>query len=304
MKSFKVFMLFCAMFICAFATSVFAGWVQEGDLYKYEENGSFKTNEWLSVGGDMYYFDATSHMVTGLQKIGKYYYAFHNSGIAYKKSEKFYIGDIEYDVGSKGKVIDLENEFTEENYKEYLAQKAIEDANNKAFQYAQKAFNESVAAERAVIEKEQQAIRESQKAANAAAQAIIDESKKARDNYLLSPEDDAKLIAAANRGSASRPVVDNVKKEIKGQLTVRRIELIGKARELRTANPMAELSPIVEDFNDIINKYASRVDEILAVLSYKYKVNEDKMDGYVSEFNALFEEARSAFNASLDQIFG
>ena len=111
MKYFKVLALICAMFVCSFATSVFAGWIKDGEQYKYEKNGTFKTNEWLSLDGDMYYFDSSSHMVTGLQKIGKYYYAFKNSGVAYKKTEKFYINDLEYDVGAKGKVIDLENEF-------------------------------------------------------------------------------------------------------------------------------------------------------------------------------------------------
>ena len=86
MKNFKVLALICALFVSSFATSVFAGWVKDGDLYKYEENGTFKTSDWLAIEGDMYYFDATSHMVTGLQKIGKYYYVFRSNGVAYKKS--------------------------------------------------------------------------------------------------------------------------------------------------------------------------------------------------------------------------
>ena len=304
MKNFKVLALICALFVSSFATSVFAGWVKDGDLYKYEENGTFKTSDWLAIEGDMYYFDATSHMVTGLQKIGKYYYVFRSNGVAYKKSSKFTINDIEYDIGAKGKVIDLENELTDEDYKKYLEELAIEEANNKAFQDAQKAYNESVAAERAIIEKQQAAIKESEKAANAAAQALIDESKKAREDYLLSPENDAKIAAAANRGNASRPVVDNVKKEIKGQLTLRKIELLGKAKEIRTANPMAELGPVEEDFREIIQKYASRVDDILSALSYKYNVNEEKMDGYVSEFALFFEEIETSFNTALEQQFG
>lgn len=304
MKNLKILLLVSAVFVCTFTTSIFAGWVKDGDLYKYEENGTFKTSDWLAIEGDMYYFDASSHMVTGLQKIGKYYYVFRNNGVAYKKNSTFYINDIEYEVGAKGKVIDLENELTDEDYKKYLEELAIEEANNKAFQDAQKAYNESVAAERAIIEKQQAAIKESEKAANAAAQALIDESKKARDNYLLSPEDDAKLTAAANKGSGSRPVVDNVKKEIKGQLTLRKIELLGKAKEIRTANPMAELGPVEEDFKEIIQKYASRVDDILSALSYKYNVNEEKMDGYVSEFALFFEEIETSFNTALEQQFG
>lgn len=304
MKNLKILLLVSAVFVCTFTTSIFAGWVKDGDLYKYEENGTFKTNDWLAIDGDMYYFDATSHMVTGLQKIGKYYYVFRNNGAAYKKNSTFHINDIEYEVGAKGKVIDLENEFTDEDYQHYLAQKAIEDANNKAFQDAQKAYNESVAAERAIIEKQQAAIKESEKAANAAAQALIDESKKAREDYLLSPENDAKIAAAANRGNASRPVVDNVKKEIKGQLTLRQIELLSKARELRAANPMAELSPFEEDFRDMIKIYSSRVDDILRGLSYKYNVNEDKMSGYVSEFAEFFDEIETSFVTALDNSLG
>ncbi|MBR3289100.1 MAG: hypothetical protein IKI71_05005 [Lachnospiraceae bacterium] len=304
MKGIKFFVLINALFVLLIANVTFAGWVQDGELYKYEENGAFITSDWLAIKGDNYYFDANSHMVTGLQKIGKYYYVFKNNGIAYKKSEKFVFENCEYDIGPKGKVLNLESDITDEEYKTYLANKAIEDANNKAFHEAQKVINESIAAERAKVEKEQEAIRESQRAATAAAQALIDESTKARKEFLLSAENDASLVAAANKGTASKPVVDSVMKELRRQLNLRKIELIGKAKELRASNPMAELNPIEEDFKDIIGAYESRVDDILSIVSYKFNVNEEKMDGYEEQFAAFFSEMQSSFVAAIDNILG
>ena len=304
MKNFKVFLLISTLFVLTFTNIVLAGWIQDGEFWKYEENGTFKTKDWLTIEGDNYYFDESSHMVTTLYKIGENYYAFHSDGKAYRKKEDFELNGVEYDIGSKGKVMDLELDMSEEQYKEYLYQKAIEDANNKAFEAEQKTYNESVAAEMAKKQKEMDAIKESQKAVDAANQKLIEESKKARSEFLLSAENDQKLVAATNRGNASKAVVDNVYKEVQRQLNLRKLELIGQAKELRKANPMAELSPIVEDFNDIVNTYAKRVDEILSMTEYKYKVNEDKMEGYVDQFASLLEEIKSSFNTALDNQLG
>ena len=304
MRSFKYFMLCTIVAIIAFSNLSFAGWVQDGTLWKYEENGSFKTNDWLEVEGNYYYFDSASHMVSGLQKIGDSYYAFHDNGIAYKRKEKIVIDEVQYDIATKGKVVDLENDMTDEDFAKYIANKALEEENNKKFAAAQKAFNESVAAERAVQEMQQALILESQRAENAAAQALINESIKARQEYLLSAEDDANLVAAANRGTASKPVVDNLTKEVTRQITLRKIELIGKAKEIRKQNPMAEISQVEVDFNDIINAYASRIDELLQITFAKYKVNDDKKSGYIEDFAALFSNMKSSFSEALDQAVG
>ena len=304
MRNYKLLLTTCLLSIIMFANIVCAGWIQEGEFWKYEENGSFKTKDWLQIEGDYYYFDASSHMVKGLQKIGNNFYAFHDNGIAYKKKEKFVLDGIEYDILTKGKVENLENDMTDEEYAEYISQKAIEDANNKKFQDAQKVLNESIAAENAKREKEQAALREAQKAVIDAEKERIEREQKLREEYLLSSENDAKLVAAANRGNASKAVVDNITKEIKNQVSLRKIELLGVARKIRQDNPMAELSSIIEDFNAIIDTYASRVDEILDVTSAKYNVNDEKMEGYVDQFAAMFNEMKASFADSVDKSLG
>lgn len=304
MKFIKIITFTYFFSLMLFINLAFAGWLQEGEFWKYEENGAFKTSDWLQVAGDYYYFDASSHMVTGLQKIGNSFYAFHDNGVAYKKNEKFVINEIQYDIAAKGKVKDLENEMTNEEYAEYVSLKAIEDANNKKFQEAQKVLNESIAAERAKIEKEQAAIKESQKAVNDAEKERIEREQKLREEFLLSSENDAKLVAAANRGNSSKSVVDNLTKEIKNQVSLRKIELLGVAKKLRQENPMAELGSIIEDFNAIIETYASRVDEILDITSVKYKVNDEKMAGYIEQFASMFNEMKQSFADSLEKTLG
>lgn len=302
MRNFKLLILTSLFSIMMFVNLAFAGWVQEGEFWKYEENGAFKTNDWLQVEADYYYFDAASHMVKGLQKIGDSFYAFHSDGKSYKKKEKFVINEVEYDIATKGKVKDLD--MTNEEYAEYVALKAIEDANNKKFQEAQKVLNESIAAENAKREQEQAAIRESQKAVNDAERERIEREQKLRTEFLLSSENDAKLTAAANRGNSSKSVVDNITKEIKNQVSHRKIELIGVAKKLRQENPMVELGSIIEDFNAIIDTYAARVDTILDVTSVKYKVNDEKMENYVEQFATMFNEMKASFADSLDKSVG
>ena len=304
MRNFKLILIACLFSIMMFSNTVFAGWMQEGEFWKYEENGVYKTNDWLQIEGDYYYFDAASHMVKGLQKIGNNFYVFHNNGVAYKKKEMFVLDGVEYDITTKGKVKDLENDMTDAEYAEYVSLKSLEEANNKKFQEAQKVLNESIAAENAKREKEQAAIRESQKAVNDAEKERVERQRKLREDFLLSPENDAKLIAAANKGNASKPVVDNVTKEIKNQVSLRKIELIGVAKKIRQENPMAELHPIIEDFNAIIDTYADRVETILDVTSAKYKVNDEKMEGYEEQFATMFSEMKASFAEALDKSLG
>ena len=73
-----------------FANTVFADWVQVGDKWTYEENGSVVKSTWklLKRGNDYssYYFDENGFMVTGVWKIDNQYYSFKNDGIANSKA--------------------------------------------------------------------------------------------------------------------------------------------------------------------------------------------------------------------------
>lgn len=307
MKKSKVLMLISVMFVLLISNVVLADFVKEGDFTKYEENGAFKTNDWLEIKGDHYYFDANSHMVTGLQKIGNYYYVFGNNGIAYKRTKTFTFDDVEYDIGAKGKVKDLELHITDEQYNNYIAQKAVEDANSKAFKEAQKALNESIAA----VQKEQEALRqaenaalESQRAIEQSKNAEIKAQEDARNEYLLSKENANLIIVASNKGNTDKKVIDNVYTEINRQLSLRKIELIQKAKDMRAVDPMVELYFLIEDYNAITKRYASTVDGILSALAYKYNLNEQKLNEYTVRFTTLFENMKTAFETELDKTVG
>ena len=49
--------------------------------------------------------------------------------MAYKKKEKYNLDGVEYDIATKGKVKDLENDMTDAEYAEYVSLKALEEAN-------------------------------------------------------------------------------------------------------------------------------------------------------------------------------
>lgn len=303
----KILFLACAVFILLMSSVTLAGWVQEGEFWKYEENGAFKTNEFVTIDNNIYYFDANSHMVTGLQKIGNSYHAFRKNGAAYKKSDTYTFNEIQYEIGGRGKVKDLENHITEEEYKAFVEQKAIEDANYKAFQEHQNILNESIAA----VRKEQEALRAAETAALAAQKAIDDANKalaeeaaKARKQYLLSDENNQLISDAASRGTSSKRAVENMISEMKRQLNLRKIELVQKAKEIRTANPLADLNSVLIDFDDMITAYAEKSDSILNGLSYQYNLDNDKIEEYVEQCSIMLEEMKSSFDTMLDTSVG
>ena len=311
MKRSSLVLLMASIFVMMMSSFTFAGWVKDGDFYKYEENGTFKTKEWFVVDGNQYYFDENSHMATGLQKIGKNYHAFHTNGTPYKKTENFTFDVYEFEIGAKGKVIDLENHMSDEDYNAYLAEKALEAENNKAFLEHQKTVNESLEA----VRKEQEALRqaenallESQRAieneSKALAEAAAREAEKARQEYLLSDANEQLINQAANRGSNTKKIVENTINEMKSQLNIRKLELIQKAKDLRTANPMAELGPIIEDYSSIVNAYANKADGILDLAEYKYGLSEKKREEYVNQFVSVFENMKESFETMLDKSVG
>lgn len=304
MKKCLIFKICLLIMITSISNFVLADWVKDGSTWKYEENGIFKTNDWLSVGPDNYYFDETSHMVTGLVKIGQHYYAFHNDGKAYTRKQQFTFNDIEYDIGTKGKVKDLENDLTDEAYKNYLQQKLVEEENNKKFLAEQQSKNESIAKQMEENRKATEALVESVKANQQKIKAIEEESQKARDEYLLSSENEQKIYNAANKGTSSKNIVDNVMIEIKSQLNYRKAEFIQSAKALRASNPAAEIYSYVNDYDTIIKKYRYMVSDILEAADIKYNINDEKMDKYIEQFEDMFEKMNTSFNEELTKQLG
>lgn len=103
-----------------FANTVFADWVQVGDKWTYEENGSVVKSTWklLKRGNDYssYYFDENGFMVTGVWKIDNQYYSFKNDGIANSKAAVM-IDSEKYETGNKGLIEDYPSEYFQDNFK-------------------------------------------------------------------------------------------------------------------------------------------------------------------------------------------
>ena len=133
MKKLNLFVVVNLLLVVLFANAAFADWEQDGDYWKYEENGTYKTNDWLTYEGDDYYFDEFSHMVTGLYRIDDCYYAFYSNGKAYREDEPFEFNECEYEIGYRGYVMDLENVLTEEEYNEYIAESISEELYDRIF---------------------------------------------------------------------------------------------------------------------------------------------------------------------------
>ena len=55
-------------------------WVQEGDKWKYKENGVFVVSDWRSINGKEYYFNKSGYRVTGWENIGGKEYYFMPEG--------------------------------------------------------------------------------------------------------------------------------------------------------------------------------------------------------------------------------
>ena len=300
----KKFIILLTTIMLLSTNFVFADWVTDGAFYKYENNGVFITNDWLTIEGDNYYFDELSHMVKGLKKIGNNYYVFHNTGKAYTRKEHFTFNDVEYDIGAKGKVKDLELDITEEEYTKYINEKAIEDANNMAFAAQQKAYAESEKARLAAEAKAKEAAVAAQRAQMVAEAKAKEESQKAFNEFLISSENRDKLQKAFKNGNGSKPIVDSIITEMRAQLNYRQLELINDAKAKRAIDPTLQLYTYVNDYTSIVKEYAKTADGMLLSLQQIYKFNDEKYEGYVERFSELFEQCQTAFNTQLDNQLG
>ena len=307
MKKLKLLFVVSFLFVMLMSSVSFASWVKEGDNYKFEQNGIFVTNDFVIDGGKTYYFDENSFMVTGIKKIGKYYHVFHDTGAAYKKTESYTYDGFEFEIGSKGKIKNFEDHITDEEYVAYLNKKAAEklkaaeqESKNNAFAAYQKAINESLEA----VIKEQEKLKESERAQQALLNQIIAQEKATLEEYLLSSENKELIYAAANRANSGKKVVDNTLVEIRKQLNARKIELVNKGKEMRAADPLVQLFQLVEDYETMISRYKQVADEILSAAKVRYNINEDKYEDYVEQYVIAFEELNSAFNKMLDDTFG
>lgn len=68
-----------------------AKWIKTNGKWWYRhQDGSYTSNDFELIGGQIYYFDENGYMVTGWKKIGNFWYFFENSGIMAKNK---WVGD-------------------------------------------------------------------------------------------------------------------------------------------------------------------------------------------------------------------
>lgn len=125
MKKFRnsIFIILAFVFSLSFVKTSFAGeWIETNGNKYYTENGAFVTNDWREIDKNMFYFDDQGRMATSLIRIGKRYFLFHVNGVPYKKDDKVTLNGKEYDIGPRGRVINLENEINDTIYFKILAE--------------------------------------------------------------------------------------------------------------------------------------------------------------------------------------
>ncbi|MDY2663146.1 MAG: N-acetylmuramoyl-L-alanine amidase [Bariatricus massiliensis] len=123
-------------------------WVQEGDKWKYKENGVFVVSDWRSINGREYYFNKSGYRVTGWENIGGKEYYFMPEGYmwigwASFGGERYYfdgngrmiegvytVEGIQYQFNSKGILIG-------ECSKYYMIEGATETTINQMINYYQ-----------------------------------------------------------------------------------------------------------------------------------------------------------------------
>lgn len=60
-------------------------WIQSGSYWRYRHSdGTYTTNDFENINGQMYYFDASGYMVTGWKQIGSDWYYFNSAGVMVK----------------------------------------------------------------------------------------------------------------------------------------------------------------------------------------------------------------------------
>lgn len=316
----KISVLFSIMLMTlTFASSVFAigavadgEWVADGDKWKFVNNGQAVTNDWALIKqGDeyiYYYFDANSHMVTDITKIGDEYYSFDSNGAPTKKGKEIKCGEDSFKILNKG----LIENFVDADYEEYVkeqAEKAAEKAANDAFQADQKKIKESIAASEAAYRAEHaaeiaaaEAAKEAEKQAKAAADAAKKAEAQAKYELLISTANREKLQAEANKGSSRKTAIRNLVTETKRQLNERRTQMISQAKTEFTTNKNANIDSLSDLFVEVVEEYASVLDDMVDALSYKYNMREESHDDAVAELAEVLSTAKARFAEDFAKI--
>ena len=278
--------------------SVFAAsgeWVKEGDYYKYKKNGEFLVSEWENIDGQDYYFTSDGYMAVGIVEIGNKYCAFDENGIYYKQGSTIDIMGKKCNIGEKGKIVKMPDDYTPEDLKAYnesVAAKKIEDASVAA---AAKAFNEDMARQASVAAAK--AATETKPITPIGDAAYIAPTEKAspKDNatqvtYTISTADEAKLEKAANTGATFDVCSNNLLVEVKTQVNTKVLEMKNEYSEALKVNPLLDVTEYTAKFDAMVAAYSARSEEILLGLKSKYTANSTKYEKADSKFQDAFEK--------------
>ena len=109
----KILILLCIVIMTC--CPIFASqWIQEGTKWKYEKNGRILKDEWQFIDNKYYHFDEFGYMQTGLVDINGSVYYFLDDGVGTRGEVK--IGNKNYQVGDRGKVLKLPEDFNLQEY--------------------------------------------------------------------------------------------------------------------------------------------------------------------------------------------
>lgn len=132
--------LFClfvmALFTFGIVSVCYADWVQEGTNWQYENNGSIIKNDFKNIDGKYYYFDDNGNMATSVIELADGIYAYHEDGTSmYDTGIDLF--DKHYKVTLKGKIMNIDDDYSIEDIKNEIASKKLQQEKTLANQNAQ-----------------------------------------------------------------------------------------------------------------------------------------------------------------------
>lgn len=280
------------------------GWVQDGDKWKYEENGDFVKNDWRELDNSIYYFDTEGHMATELVKIKNYYHMFQEDGRPYLRNMDFWFKNRSYNVMSRGRIEGLENDMNDTDYIKFIVElraKRKEDAQKKLNEAAMNAGLADMV-DMSAYQKDPSEMTEQEKRLAAAAeynrkQKEAEEAAAIAAKYArFSVENRQKLLESTNQGNDENSAVASMMDELNAQLKAKKDTYLANIKQILANDPASlNVEAIINDYNDVLKEYKEEIDtDVQAIrtrlgLSYtRYVLMKQKFtDVMDNELNSL-----------------
>lgn len=280
------------------------GWVQDGDKWKYEENGDFVKNDWRELDNSIYYFDTEGHMATELVKIKNYYHMFQEDGRPYLRNMDFWFKNRSYNVMSRGRIEGLENDMNDSDYIKFIIElraKRKEDAQKRLNEAAMNAGLADMV-DMSAYQKDPSEMTEQEKRLAVAAeynrkQKEAEEAAAIAAKYArFSVENRQKLLESTNQGNDENSAVASMMNELNAQLKAKKDTYLANIKQILTTDPSAlNIEAVINDYNGVLKEYKEEIDiDVQAIrtrlgLSYtRYVLMKQKFtDVMDNELNSL-----------------